>query len=480
MSTINDMVIKIRTLVVQASNDTNAHDDTNLAQSDRVRLQDEINQLMDEIDATRNRTQFNTRNLIDGSLGSGSVAGTPGLIQAPGKGPAIPGVPNGGAVLQNVINGIANWNDDLATFNNNREQISRLFSGTSFGANHFRLGANLTPENINSSWTMPVGNTVGTAMINDAINASIRDALGIGANESFEAAWIGILEREGIAFRADGVTRSNTNAPTGSTTGLMATANGVYNLQDLLRLNVSQMRPTTALSSTGWTASQITAISNLQNTIINAIKGADLSGILEPVKGDSNIWGFRAGTNFFGLSNNDSPVAYTVTTGANFRAAETAMMQAVHTFLYNELGRPPTGLTLPLSTGDMFRAFTSAVFHLLGGQFTGNSTTRAHINNQTINGINVGANWASFFCTNVIVQAQGVSLGTAHMSFEMGQLRDRLSEAINTAVLAALGVKPGVAGEERPAGTPLWFHVGANVKGCTCPLRTWVPPPLTP
>jgi len=70
MSTINDMIIRIRELVVQASNDTNAHDDvnSNMAQSDRMQIQREINELMDEIDATAQRTQFNTRNLIDGSL----------------------------------------------------------------------------------------------------------------------------------------------------------------------------------------------------------------------------------------------------------------------------------------------------------------------------------------------------------------------------------------------------------------------------
>jgi len=68
MQTINEMVVRIRELVIQASNDTNAHDGSNLAQSDRIQIQREINQLMDEIDATTERTQFNTRQLIDGSL----------------------------------------------------------------------------------------------------------------------------------------------------------------------------------------------------------------------------------------------------------------------------------------------------------------------------------------------------------------------------------------------------------------------------
>ena len=77
MSTINEMVTRIRELVIQAANDTNAHNDlggeATWSQSDRTRIQAEINQIMDEIDATRDRVEFNTRRLIDGSLGSGGV-----------------------------------------------------------------------------------------------------------------------------------------------------------------------------------------------------------------------------------------------------------------------------------------------------------------------------------------------------------------------------------------------------------------------
>ncbi|MCL2017137.1 MAG: flagellin [Defluviitaleaceae bacterium] len=78
MSTINEMVVRIRELVVQAANDTNAHDATDAAawsQSDRTRIQAEINQLLAEIDATTDRTQFNTRNLIDGTLSADRAIG---------------------------------------------------------------------------------------------------------------------------------------------------------------------------------------------------------------------------------------------------------------------------------------------------------------------------------------------------------------------------------------------------------------------
>jgi flagellin len=68
MSTINEMVVRIRELVIQASNDTNVHNTNQVHMSDRVKIQDEIRELVAEIDKTVERTEFNTRKLIDGSL----------------------------------------------------------------------------------------------------------------------------------------------------------------------------------------------------------------------------------------------------------------------------------------------------------------------------------------------------------------------------------------------------------------------------
>jgi flagellin len=68
MSTVNEMVGRVRELIVQAANDTNVHDAARPEMSDRQRIQDEINQLLDEIDATSLRTEFNTRQLLNGDL----------------------------------------------------------------------------------------------------------------------------------------------------------------------------------------------------------------------------------------------------------------------------------------------------------------------------------------------------------------------------------------------------------------------------
>ena len=68
MATINEMLIRLRELLVQAANDTNVHDPAALNQSDRIAIQDEIDQIMLEINSVAFRTEFNTRTLLDGSL----------------------------------------------------------------------------------------------------------------------------------------------------------------------------------------------------------------------------------------------------------------------------------------------------------------------------------------------------------------------------------------------------------------------------
>ncbi|WKY48556.1 flagellin [Eubacteriaceae bacterium ES3] len=58
---------RMRELAVQSANDTNTDDD-------RAEIQKEITQLSDEIDRISDTTQFNTKNLLDGSMGAGTTA----------------------------------------------------------------------------------------------------------------------------------------------------------------------------------------------------------------------------------------------------------------------------------------------------------------------------------------------------------------------------------------------------------------------
>ncbi len=65
MQEIDNMVQRIRELVVQSSNDTNEHNP--VGTGDRQKLQDEVNQLIAEIDSMAGRTEFNKKKLIDGT-----------------------------------------------------------------------------------------------------------------------------------------------------------------------------------------------------------------------------------------------------------------------------------------------------------------------------------------------------------------------------------------------------------------------------
>ncbi|MDA3128605.1 flagellin N-terminal helical domain-containing protein [Aliibacillus thermotolerans] len=60
MQEIHSMLQRMRELAVQAANDTNTDDD-------RKQIQKEINALLDEVDSISEKTEFNTKKLLDGS-----------------------------------------------------------------------------------------------------------------------------------------------------------------------------------------------------------------------------------------------------------------------------------------------------------------------------------------------------------------------------------------------------------------------------
>jgi flagellin len=69
MQEINNMIQRIRELVVQAANDTN-----DFTTMDRQKIQDEINQLTEGIDQMSEQVEFNAKTLLNGSLMSTALA----------------------------------------------------------------------------------------------------------------------------------------------------------------------------------------------------------------------------------------------------------------------------------------------------------------------------------------------------------------------------------------------------------------------
>ncbi len=76
------MLQRMRELTVQANNDTNTD-------TDRARIQDEVAQLQTEITSIGNKTEFNTKKLIDGTLGVGLKDGTVTIASLNAKGMSV-------------------------------------------------------------------------------------------------------------------------------------------------------------------------------------------------------------------------------------------------------------------------------------------------------------------------------------------------------------------------------------------------------
>src|SRR5579862_3020122 len=68
LNTVQDILQRMRELSVQASNDT-------YTATDRQNIQSEVNQLISEIDRISSQTDFNTKKLLDGSVGAAQVTG---------------------------------------------------------------------------------------------------------------------------------------------------------------------------------------------------------------------------------------------------------------------------------------------------------------------------------------------------------------------------------------------------------------------
>jgi len=87
MQEIDNMIQRIRELVVYAANDTNDPDNggtdagkfSGIQAGDRQKIQDEINSLMKEIDSMAGRVEFNKKTLIDGSFEANKLQLTEGL-----------------------------------------------------------------------------------------------------------------------------------------------------------------------------------------------------------------------------------------------------------------------------------------------------------------------------------------------------------------------------------------------------------------
>ncbi|MBV4428327.1 flagellin [Clostridium tyrobutyricum] len=114
---------RMRTLSVQSANDTNTDDD-------RTQLQSEMAQLEDEIDTIGNTTQFNTKNLLDGSM-SKQVKDAVANI-------------NTSAVLKNASGAITDVSDDLSDLADVNGNSLKITAGSTVEVSYVVDGKTIT------------------------------------------------------------------------------------------------------------------------------------------------------------------------------------------------------------------------------------------------------------------------------------------------------------------------------------------------
>jgi flagellin len=116
---------RMRELAVQSATDTNTA-------QDRSNIQDEINQLGREIDRIANTTEFNTKKLLNGSLGGAQTIATGTIVNSGNLGSAMADATKLNAVLDASGNnlGIANGDKITATWSVNGTQKSASLAVT--------------------------------------------------------------------------------------------------------------------------------------------------------------------------------------------------------------------------------------------------------------------------------------------------------------------------------------------------------------
>ncbi|PKM52698.1 MAG: flagellin [Firmicutes bacterium HGW-Firmicutes-7] len=166
---------RMRELAVQSANDTNTS-------ADRTNVQDEIDQLNKEIDRIATTTQFNTKNLLDGSMGgavtadvaninknislaSGTVATTT-LITAADSNGSVLGMVSGDTIdVSYVINGTTTTN--TVTVSATSQMTTSIVAAiTGSTASYATTGITVT------------AGTVGTVGAINGVTITVKDASG--------------------------------------------------------------------------------------------------------------------------------------------------------------------------------------------------------------------------------------------------------------------------------------------------------------
>ncbi|MFC6648208.1 flagellin [Paenibacillus rhizoplanae] len=233
---------RMRELSVQSSNDTNTA-------GDRSELQKEMTQLNEEIDRIQSTTQFNTKNLLDGSMGSAvnadqaSISGNASLKNSVGA--AV----TSSSILTNLTDKNGNT---LGIQSTDTITISYVKNGSTITSTSFAASAALTvgalstsdgttaDANLTLSTSAGVvsvqGATAGTAGAVNGLTITVKDAAGNVRTAASNALSSFSETQAAIDKRTDGSASFQIGANTGQTMNLSienmgASALGVQGLK---------------------------------------------------------------------------------------------------------------------------------------------------------------------------------------------------------------------------------------------------------
>lgn len=220
-----NILLRLRDLAVQSSSDTNTA-------SDRKALQEEADQLFKEIDRIASSTQFNTRNLLDGSFGTASIQ------VGANKGQTIDVSLKSATTKALNLNGYSNTGD----LNSGRVTANADLDGTSFVLN----GVTVTADNSLDDYT--VGGTGDGALLEAADMARTVNRF-TGQTGVTAQAYNTVTGGAGASGLVDSTTFTVTVGQGGAAQSLSRNATSLSDLSDLINKEIGGV--TSSINSKG-------------------------------------------------------------------------------------------------------------------------------------------------------------------------------------------------------------------------------------
>ena len=277
----HDILQRMRELSVQAASDTNTS-------ADRTTIQDEITELGTEIDRIANATEFNTKKLLNGSMGAAQTAAT-GIVKNSGN--LAVGTLSGTlltAATDTSANnlGVAVGDTITATWSVNGTQSSvsvTVTAATDFGelASAMAADATLTTATVNAGvFTMSSVATGTTAAVN-GVSIEVKSSTGVRKEAASDALSTFESSQDAADARADGSATFQIGANNGQTVNLSiddmrASTLGTANLQVGTRSQAATAIKVLdeAIVDVSTTRSKLGAV---QNRLEHTIKNLDTS-----------------------------------------------------------------------------------------------------------------------------------------------------------------------------------------------------------